>query len=84
MSVSAETTAAVRVRVTVAPLIDGEPLRPTACSLPPEAVFFTVKALFARLAAAARSSLKVMTSAVPLTVALWNVGGVVSAEEVRK
>ena len=43
-----------------------------------DGVFFTAKALLARLAAAASVSLKVMTSAVPSTVAELSVGAVVS------
>ena len=50
------------------------PLRATVSSVPPAGVFFTVKALLARLAAAARSSVKVMTSDAPSTVAELAVG----------
>ena len=48
-------------------------------SLPPDGVFFTVKALFARFAAAARSLSKVMVSAVPLTDAEENPGAASSS-----
>ena len=58
--------------------MDGDPLRLCVCSLPCDGVFFTAKALLARLAAGARVSLKVMTSAVPSTVAELTVGAVVS------
>ena len=58
--------------------MDGEPLRLSVCSLPPDGVFFTVNAPLARLAAGARVSSKVMTSAVPSTVAELTVGAVVS------
>ena len=61
--------------VTTAPAIDGVPLRLTASSPPTDGVFFTVNAAFARLAAAARASLKVTVSAVPFTAALDTVGG---------
>ena len=52
----------------------GVPVRVTP--LPPT---FTVKALFARFAAAARVSSKVITSAVPSTAADSNAGASVSA-----
>ena len=56
-------------RVTVLPSIDGEPVRVSVCSVPPDGVFFTVNAPFARSGAAARSSSKAMTNDVPVTVA---------------
>ena len=77
---SVDSTAAASVRVTVRPLMTGAvALRATSCSLPFRGVFFTPKALFARLAAAARSSLKVIVSDVPSTAADETVGAVVSA-----
>ena len=69
-SVSVGSTADARVSVTFLPLIDGATaLRYTGSSVPPDGVFHTLKALFARLAAAASSSLKVMTREVPSTAA---------------
>ena len=70
---SAATAALASVSVTVRPLIAGAPLRLTVVSLPP-AVFFTVKAAFARPAAAPSVSLKVRVSAVPETDAPDTVG----------
>ena len=62
--VSEATTAeaVASVSVTILPAIAGAVL-PSVCvaSEPPAGVFFTVNALFARLAAAARSSLKTST-----------------------
>ena len=72
MSVPA--TALASVSVSVAPESDGEPLSVTVCSLPPCGVFFTVKAPFARFAAAARFSLKMTVSFVPDTTVLRTVG----------
>ena len=68
-------TAVASVSVTVDPEMEGLPL--SVCVVPP-LPFFTVKAPFAREAAAPRSSLKVITSDVPFTVAETNVGFVVS------
>ena len=50
----------------------------TVVSEPPDGVFFTVNAPLARFAAAARASLKEMTSVAPFTVAPVAVGAVVS------
>ena len=63
------------VSVTVLPEIEGVLL--SVCVVPP-LPFFTVKALFARDAAAPSSSLNVITSDVPFTVAETNVGAAVS------
>ena len=62
--------------------MDGEPLRVTVCSLPPSGVFFTSNALFARFVAAARFSLKVITSDAPSTAAELTVGAVTSTVKV--
>ena len=70
------------VSVTVASLIDGEPLNVTVSSLPEAGVFFTSNALFARFAAAARFSLKVITSDAPSTAAELTAGAVVSTVKV--
>ena len=57
--------------VTVASLIEGVPLSGTVVGVvPPDGVFFTVKALLASEAAAARFSSKVSTSEAPFTEAL--------------
>ena len=82
MPVSSWATAAARVRVTVAPLMAGEPLRITVPSEPPAGVFFTSNALLARFAAAARVSSKVSTREAPLTAAELTVGAVLSASAV--
>ena len=78
---SVDTSAVPRVRVTVFPLMTGATvvLSATVASEPPDAVFFTVKALLAREAAAARSSSKVMTREAPFAAADANAGAVVSA-----
>ena len=54
------------------------PVTSISPSCPPLGVLFTVKALFGRLAAAARSSVKVIASAVPSTEAEATVGAVLS------
>ena len=66
-----DTSAVARVRVTVFPLMTGATvvLSVTVASEPPDGVFFTVKALLASEAAAARSSSKVMTRDVPFAAA---------------
>ena len=71
---SVAVTAAARVRLTVAPLIAGVPLKETVCSLPPAGVFFTVNAVLAKLAAAPSASSKVSVRVVPSTAALLSVG----------
>ena len=76
---SVDTSAVPRVRVTVFPLMTGAvALSVTVASEPPDGVFFTVKALLASEAAAARSSSKVMTRDVPFAAADSNEGAVVS------
>ena len=80
---SVDTSAVARVRVTVFPLMTGAVvLSMTGASVPFNGVFFTVKALLAREAAAARSSSKVMTSEAPFAAADANAGAVVSAAAV--
>ena len=68
------TSAEDSVRVTFLPLMVGVPDRVTSASTPPDGVFFTIKALLTRDAAAARSSLKVIVSVVPASLALPKVG----------
>ena len=68
--------AVASVSVTVLPEIDGAVLL-SVCVVPP-LPFFTVKALFASDAAAASSSLNVITSDVPFTVAETSDGATVS------
>ena len=69
--------AVASVSVTVLPKIDGTVLL-SVCVVPP-LPFFTVKALFASDAAAPSSSLNVITSDVPFTVASTNVGAALSS-----
>ena len=76
--VSVAITAAASVSVTVAPAMEGAPLRLTSASLPMSGVFFTSNAELARFAAAARSSSNAITSVVPSTVAPVACGAVVS------
>ena len=66
------------VSVTVLPEITGAVLLSVRVVCEPLGPFFTVKAELARLPAAPRSSLRVITSVVPLTVAEANVGAAVS------
>ena len=68
-------TAVASVSVTVLPEIEGLPL--SVCVVPP-LPFFTVKAPFASDAAAPSSSLNVITSDAPFTVASTNVGPALS------
>ena len=67
-------TAVASVSVTV--LSEIEVVPPSVCVVP--IPFFTVKAPFAREAAAPRSSLNVITSDVPFILASTNVGTAVS------
>ena len=73
-------TAVARVSVTVWSVMTGATvvLSVTGPSVPSRGVFFTAKAVFARFAAAARSSSKAMVSMVALTAADANAGAVVS------
>ncbi len=68
-------TVVASVSVTVDPEMEGLPL--SVCVVPP-LPFFTVKAPFARDAAAPRSSLNVITSDVRFTLASTNVGAKMS------
>ena len=71
--------AVASVSVTVRPAMTGA-VAPSATgpTVPSRGVRLTANAAFARLAAAARVSSKVMTSDVPFTVADANAGAVVS------
>ena len=59
---------------TTLPAIDGIPLRLTVSSAPPDGVFFTVNAEFARCAAAPSASSKVRMSSASVTAAAPSVG----------